>query len=183
MKQIRILLRHAETEPVQNIPVQRWKLTQKGTEQARRLPELEDFKEVDAIITSTEEKAIQTATPLAEKLDLDMIHLAGLCELHRGDIFLTNEDYHEGVKHTLSTPETEWRDWEQGYEALTRFQDTMNQIGTKSSKVLVVSHGLVLSLFFAKLLGIQDQTFLRWKQLRFCEWGVVSNGIVIKDIV
>ena len=182
MKQIQIFLRHAETKPYQNVPVEKWVLSEIGLVQCQQLLKIDDYKDLDAVYTSTEPKAILTVTPLAKHLGKEIIQLEGLCELFRGGEFLTNMEYLEGVRHTLSYPERKWRDWETGLDALNRFQAALKLIESRMPKILIVSHGLVLSLYFAKLLGRDHQSFQRWKRLQFCDWGVVSNGTVIKDI-
>ena len=75
--------------------------------------------------------------------------------------------------------------WESAHNALTRFQKIIEEIDMKYSdkRILIVSHGIVLTLYFVKLLEIpSNEFFSRWKSLLFCDWGVVKEGKVIKDM-
>ena len=75
--------------------------------------------------------------------------------------------------------------WETIDSAMKRFNQGVEELSSKyhSKKLLVVSHGIVLTMYFASLLNCMDEAFDRWKKLRFCSYGIVKNGEVIKDII
>ncbi|MCK4687733.1 MAG: histidine phosphatase family protein, partial [Candidatus Lokiarchaeota archaeon] len=62
-----IFLRHAETKIDENLKISKWFLTKRGKKEATNISKLDLFNDIDIIITSNEEKAYQTAFPLAEK--------------------------------------------------------------------------------------------------------------------
>jgi broad specificity phosphatase PhoE len=65
-----------------------------------------------------------------------------------------------------------------------RFSNAVEEIisGSNANDLLIVAHGIVLTLYFAKLEGRLDRAFERWKKLRFLDWGITSNGRVVRDI-
>lgn len=81
-----IFLRHAETKVDRNIKISQWTLTEKGKKDALKLSQLNVFKDFNIIITSNEEKAYQTATPLAEKLQKE-INLRKYLQLSFYEVF------------------------------------------------------------------------------------------------
>ena len=49
--------------------------------------------------------------------------------------------------------------------------------------ILIVSHGIVLTLYFAKLMDMMEVAYQRWVQLKFLSYGIVEDGVVKQDIV
>ncbi|MFW9909487.1 MAG: histidine phosphatase family protein [Candidatus Thorarchaeota archaeon] len=179
------MLRHAETMLELSIPTRNWALSEAGMASARAVAESGVFDNVSSIYSSTECKAIETARPIAERLNLDINTDSRLDELNRGtgstDSF-TN--YHSLVEQILSFPPILVVGWEDPSLALKRFQSAIEDISKKESRrALVVSHGIVITLFFSHLLSIRASAFHRWFQLRFLDWGEISQGYVTKDIV
>lgn len=52
----------------------------------------------------------------------------------------------------------------------------------ENKKILIVSHGFTINLYFAKLLGILDKVYERFLTNNYADWGIVKNKKVIKDI-
>ena len=65
-------LRHCESELDFNMPASQWRLSAKGEQHARRLASSGQFDDVETIITSEEEKAHQTAHPIAKRNSLSI---------------------------------------------------------------------------------------------------------------
>jgi len=75
--------------------------------------------------------------------------------------------------------------WETALHALCRFTGVLEEIASEEEdrRILIVSHGCVLSLYFADLLNSLDNVYERWRKIRFCSWGKVESGKVLKDII
>nr|KXH72196.1 MAG: hypothetical protein AM325_01610 [Candidatus Thorarchaeota archaeon SMTZ1-45] len=179
-------LRHAETKIELSIPVREWSITNEGILLTRELAKSDQLSAIDGIIHSSEPKARQTAEIFAEGLDIQMYQISGFDELsreHEGK--LTNEEYRDRVRRTLTNLEENVIGWESGADALKRFEDAVKKIDIMfhQKNILIVTHGIVLILYFSKLKGLLSIAFERWSQLEFLAWGLVRDGCVLVDIV
>ncbi|MFX1560785.1 MAG: histidine phosphatase family protein [Promethearchaeota archaeon] len=179
-------LKHAETKVDLSIPARDWSITEEGVRLTRELAESGKLSVVDGIIHSSEDKAKQTAEIFAEGLDVQMYQLSGFDELareHEGK--LTDEEYRDKVRRTLSDLERNVPGWESGASALKRFEDAVRKVDIMFHRknVLIVTHGIVLTLYFNKLKGFESIAYERWSQLRFLAWGLVREDRVLVDII
>jgi broad specificity phosphatase PhoE len=177
------LMRHAETAIDRNSPVHEWPITKEGLREAEELASNGIFDNVDSIFSSTEDKALQTAAPFADRLGIEIDSYSELGELDRGDAYLSNSEYLHSVERVLNRLDAV-PGWEIREHALSRFQSVLKRIMDEGDfkEGLLISHGLVLSMYFADLLRVDD-VFSRWQRLRFCAWGTIQEDVVIKDIV
>jgi broad specificity phosphatase PhoE len=180
------LLRHAESNIDLSRPARNWSITLDGKEKARALASNEAIGSIHGIVHSSEKKARQTADTIAEGLDVQMYELSGLDELkreHKG--VLTEEEYRERVRDTLSNMDRPVIGWESGASALKRFESAVNKVNIMFHRknILVVSHGIVLTAYFCKLKNFESIAYERWRQLKFLSWGMVRDGHVLIDIV
>ncbi|MBY9000850.1 MAG: histidine phosphatase family protein [Candidatus Heimdallarchaeota archaeon] len=182
-----IFLRHALTEINENKPIDKWVITEKGREAICEVISSGIFDDVDTIISSSEKKAIQTAYFLSERLGKEVHLNPDLKELYRGDEYLeTKEEYETRVWRIFDNPTECSFGWETAEKALKRIAKAIKRFDNRytGKKIFIVSHGIILTLFFGKLLNIeQKEYFQRWKKLKFCGWGSVSGNKVTKDIV
>lgn len=179
-------LRHAEIKVDRNLPVSKWTLLEKGKKQAKGLANTNTFDDIDVIISSDEEKAYQTAKIIAAKLGKQIIRIPELNEIDRGkDGFLTKEKFERTIKLCLTDMDKSIRNWETASHALDRFSKQIEKLESQyeNKKILIVSHGCVINLYFAKILNKLDKVFESWLRNSFCDWGVIENHQVIKDIV
>jgi broad specificity phosphatase PhoE len=181
-----IFLRHAETKIDKNFKISYWSLTKKGKKDALNILKLNLFKDVDIIISSNEDKAYQTAFPLSEKLHRDIIRDKNLNEINRdyGKFIENNEEYLKIMKLCVENRNKSFNNWETGSQALERFSKRIQDIDLKYSnkKILIVAHGGVINLYFAKILGELEKIFDRILTNSFCDYGIIQNGKVLKDI-
>ncbi|UCE10248.1 MAG: histidine phosphatase family protein [Candidatus Thorarchaeota archaeon] len=178
-------LRHAETSIVYELPPSKWPLSGKGREQAVKLALLGTFDEVDVLISSEEPKAYQTAGPLAIKCKVPIIQDPYFNELNRDHgLMMTTAGYRQAIHRALVNPDHEELGWEKPRAALKRFLAGVANVESRynSDKILVVSHGVVLTLYFSHLLGIEEHSPERWDNLGFCDWGLVRDGQVERDL-
>ena len=179
-------LRHAETKLRHDIPVREWNLTRAGRQSTLELAESQVFSKIEGIIHSSEKKAKQTADIIAKTLAVETYELPELDELRRNhNGLLTNDEYRARVRLTLIDWEKNVPDWESGEDALSRFMEGVRRINIMfhSKNILVVSHGLVLTLYFSALTHFWKIAFERWAQLKFLSWGLVRDDKVLIDIV
>ncbi|TFG13221.1 histidine phosphatase family protein [Candidatus Thorarchaeota archaeon] len=184
--QNQIFLRHAETQIDSNIPVSQWALTESGRYRARKLSASEDFPQYREVYSSKEPKAIATAQPFADRIHVELRTLRGLGELDRAATYTQSTvQYNLMVRAALTDRGRSIMAWETAEDALMRFSNAVDDIisDPEANDVLIVSHGIVLTLYFAKLVGKLDNAFERWRELHFLDWGITSNGKVVKDIV
>lgn len=180
-----IFLRHAETKVDRNIKISQWTLTEKGKKDALKLSRLNIFEDFNIIITSNEEKAYQTAIPLVEKLQKEIIRDENLNEILRdhGE-FLKKDEYSRIMKLCMEHRDQSFNNWETANHALERFSKRIQEIDLNYSymKILFVAHGGVINLYFAKILKQLNNVFERISTNTFCDYGIIQNSKVIKDI-
>ncbi len=178
-------LRHGETKKDRNVPISRWILSDKGEQQAEELAQGDIFDDVDLIFSSTEEKAYQTAQPIAEKLGKKIIQLKEITELNRDKAgFMDPDEYEESVKYCLEHLDKSVHNWETANAALDRFSNKIEEIDKayENQKILIVGHGFTINLYFAKLLNLLKDVYERYNTNNYADWGIVKNGEVVKDI-
>ncbi|MFX1411689.1 MAG: histidine phosphatase family protein [Promethearchaeota archaeon] len=180
-----IFLRHAETKVNKDLAISKWILTEYGKESAINLFKLDLLEDVDLIITSDEEKAFQTAFPLAEKLKKEIIRDKKLNEIMRDKgKFLKKDEYLKTMKLCMTNKNQSFNNWETAENALKRFSKEIEEIDSRYSNkyILIVSHGGVINLYFAKILGKLNNVFSRALSNSFCDYGIIQDGKIIKDI-
>lgn len=180
-----IFLRHAETRVQSEIPSSEWVLSAEGCRSARRLVATGVFDDVDVIVASDERKALQSIDLLSKRLQLQPIEEPLFRELDRGVSNLSSSsEYSAVVKQVLMSTADSFHGWETACSALDRFRLGVQRIETDFTEntVLVASHGIVLSLYFADKLGMMDKVYERWSKLDFLDYGVVTDGVVTRDL-
>jgi 2,3-bisphosphoglycerate-dependent phosphoglycerate mutase len=181
-----IFLRHAKTIQDKTKPSSQWRLAETGKKTAKELATSGIFDDVDIVISSNEKKAYQTAKPFADRISKRIIKISELGELNRdkGGL-LTQENYKRTMVKIFKKSDFEVYKWETSRHALRRFKHAIEKIDKQyhNKKILIVTHGIVMSLYFADIQNIRDNIFMRWESLAFCAWGIVKNGKVIKDVI
>lgn len=178
-------LQHGQTKREENKPISRWILSDKGESQAKKLAKEGVFNDVEIIFSSTEEKAYQTARPIADTLGKSITQLKEMNELNRDQGgFLNPNEYEEAIKYCLQHLEKSIHNWETSAHALGRFSRKIEELDKEyeNKKILVVGHGFTINLYFAKLLGTLDTAYERFRTNDYADWGIIRNQKVIKDI-
>ena len=131
-----------------------------GLQQAEATAEFLAHEMVDAIVTSTMRRAIQTGQPLVDRLGLIPERLDGLKESdHRRSNYTPAEDMdadHEVVREFMEDP---LRMFSDGYEPFRdRVQKTFDDIvaAQRGRTVAVFCHSMVASVYIQTLLGHDD---------------------------
>lgn len=180
------MLRHGETQFTREKTNHEWSLSQKGVSQVIEVAETGCFDDIDVIVSSMEEKALQTAMIIANRVQKEISVNFDLGEHDRRNSgFLEQNEFNETIQYAFNNMNQSKRRWETTKDALERFTNAVNEIDSKheDSNILVVSHGTVLSLYFANQMRTLDNVYDRWKSLDYCSWGIVQGRQVMKDIV
>ena len=177
------LLRHGEVDVDPSKPASELALSDRGRNSALKLVDKGIFANADLIYISEEKKAYSTAEIIADSLGKKVLKLSNFNELNRNKAgFL--ENYDSAVKEAFTYPSQSRNSWEPCTEALKRFRKGIGIINKKhkNKKILIVSHGIVLTLYFAYLKRQMTHLFSRWKKLSFLSYGIVEDSVVVKDI-
>jgi 2,3-bisphosphoglycerate-dependent phosphoglycerate mutase len=181
-----IFIRHAKTKLDKEVPIADWDLTEEGYASVEKIKNIKEFQDVDILISSEEKKAFLTIKPLAKKFSKEIIKVKDLGEIKRGNAEeLTKEEYDEMKVKVFQDLEFTDYGWETCNHALERFTNAVEEIDKRydNKKILISSHGTVMTLYFAKLQNKLNNLMERWKSLGFCDYGIIKSGEVIRDIV
>ena len=161
-----VLVRHAEPLVDDGVPPTAWALTDAGRAAARRMGERLLPLGLRVVVSSTERKAMETATAMAEALDVT---------------FHTGHDLHEH--------ERPWFDDRAAFEAFMeaffadpkrhgaierRFTAAVDAVvrAHRGERIAVVSHGTVMSLHLAARYGMD--AWKTWQALEMPSYAVVE---------
>lgn len=180
-----IFLRHADTQKDPNLNASFWSLSELGNSQAQNIISNPVFHDVTRAYVSSEIKTYLTIEPLIQKFEIIVEKNADLDEVHRGDKFLSKEDFEKEKYKQLEDLDYPAFGGETGNQALERFQKAVEKIKSESQNqnILIVTHGTILNIYLAKVLGKFDDITTRWKNTGFCSYAVFKNGVLIKDLI
>jgi alpha-ribazole phosphatase/probable phosphoglycerate mutase len=108
-----------------------------------------------------------------------------IVEVKREKKFLTDEEFTDQKMRELTNLEVIENGAESAKMALERFLNAISEIEEKheNENILIVSHGTILSLYFAYLQNEMQNVYERWKNIKFCAIGKVMNWKVTQDVV
>ena len=182
-----ILVKHSMPEMEQDRPASAWKLSVEGQVRAQRLAEqLEDF-EPEAILSSNEPKAQETAVILASQLQLDMQIVPDLHEHDRSNVpFLSHDMFQTSIRDFFEKPDELVFGRETANQAHTRFYRAVHSILNeyKNKTVIIVTHGTVISLFVSRLTGSSDLGL--WSKLglpSFVAIDLHSSTLIVRSTI
>jgi len=179
-----IFLRHGETVKDPNIPAINWVLTDETQETLNKLATESTFDNIEVIYSSNEHKAIKSVEPFAKKLDLSIQQQDGLEEMHRGESYLSDEEFKALKQTKLEERDSNPDKGESSNDALKRFVVAMEEIDGRheNETILISSHGTILSLYFCHVAGDFSYIFEYWANIPFCGVGIIKDGEVIQHI-
>jgi broad specificity phosphatase PhoE len=161
-----VLVKHSLSEVQENVSARDWLLSEEGRERAQRLAKVLKRYHPEVILSSTEPKARETASILAESLGLNFDIVAGLHEHDRSNSpYYSREEFQVLVQELFKNPDALIFGAETASQALKRFRDSVNLIlqRYKDMSVLIVAHGTVLSLYTSGLTGCDG--YILWSEL------------------
>lgn len=137
-------------------------LTDLGREQARRLADWLSFEPIDAVLASPMRRAVDTATPIAQALGLEVEILDGLVE------YDSNSDHYIPMEELRVTKDDRWTAMVEGrWDAFgadlpdvfrARVEVTVNEIVERFAgrRVAAVCHGGVINVALGSVLGVEQ---------------------------
>jgi len=162
------LIKHASPSIEPNVRAERWRLSERGIEEARGLAEAAERWEVQSLYASSEPKASATALIIGERVGLTPSVVEGLEEIRINWIGNADE-YSEFIRDVLEHPERSLRGTETAAAAARRFGAAMTIVTAGALPAAVVAHGRVLSAYLADLLALEDP-FGFWRAMPMASW-------------
>lgn len=171
-----ILIRHAETKRVAGVNAHDWQLTDEGQQRCIMLAEKMQQFGLQAIFSSPEPKAIQTARPIADRFGIPLTTLEGLREHDRRNVQYVGDDadFRDTIKRLFEQPDQLIYGNETANQAYDRFYTAVHEaIAQQPDRNLaLVSHATVLTLFISRMTGSDPYSF--WSQLGMPAYIVVD---------
>lgn len=157
-----VVARHARPEAETRVDGERADppLSELGRRQAQSLADLLAGEDVDHIVTSTMRRALETANPLVQRLGLAPEALEGLEESDRHrSLYVPAEEMsrdHEIVQEFLADRESVFGGDYPAFRVrvLEAFDGIIDR--NRGRTVVVVCHGMVMSVFLQAILGHDD---------------------------
>jgi broad specificity phosphatase PhoE len=161
-----ILVRHAQPAIDERRPPPEWRLSEAGRAAAGALAERLAAYAPAAAVASPEPKARDTGEIIAANFGLTVTPDAGFAEHHRRDLpFGAREDFEARMAAFFAAPKEPFFGGESGEAARARFAAAL--AGHTARPLLVATHGTILTLYLAPILGLAP--FVLWKSLRLPE--------------
>jgi broad specificity phosphatase PhoE len=162
------LVRHANPQIDPAVAASQWRLSAGGLERAGELAKHLRGRGIQAVVSSAEPKAYQTAQILAEMVGLQVEVADGLHEHERPltpGSFTSRDEFQAQVEAFFDQPGQLVFGRETAEQCLHRFNQAIHEvIARHPSKIqAVVSHGTVLSLFLSHCNHLDAFTF--WQAL------------------
>ncbi len=157
---------HPDVEIDPAVPVPLWPLSARGRARMQAALERPWVRRIRAIHCSTERKAIDAATILANGLGLEFCTHAALGENDRSATGYLRKEEFEGVADAFfANPTESVRGWERAVDAQARIVaavDVLVKAAPASGDIAIISHGGVGALLLCALEGLpisrtQDQ--------------------------
>ena len=162
------LVRHANPQIDAAVPANQWQLSAAGIERAHQLAQYLDKAGIQAVISSPEAKAIQTAQILAEQWGLEVEVMDGIHEHERPwspDSFTRVVEFQSRIQQFFLQPGELVFGAETADQCHARFEGALRQIISQhqNRRLAVVTHGTVLSLLLSRYNRLDVFTF--WQAL------------------
>lgn len=182
-----ILVRHSVPEMDSQHSANTWRLSDSGRLRANRLAEeLSEFAP-EAIVSSAEPKAKETAEIVARDLHMNLQVIPDLHEHDRGNVpYLSHDNFQASIQNFFQKPDQLVFGDETANQAYARFYRAIHSILNqhKNKTVVVVTHGTVISLFVARLTGSSDLEL--WNKLglpSFIALDLHSNTLIVRTTI
>lgn len=173
-------VRHAMPVADASVSPSDWHLDAEGRSSAAALAErLDATPQLAALVTSTEPKARETAEAIAERWQVEVRGDDRLREVERPWV----GDGYRHVAHRYLRGELP-DGWEPHEHAARRAADAVREAtGSAPGAVVVVTHGLLLSIHLADLLGPAFDRDSFWSTLAFPDaWSLHEPGTICRSL-
>lgn len=162
-----LFIRHARPEIDPQLPAGQWPLSSDGQQQSLALAQRLNGMGLTHIVTSTEQKAIETGRIIATYLGLPLLTLPNLHEHDRTNTpFQSESQFQQAIRDLFAHPDQLVFGQETANQALARFQQAVAGVLEMfpAGKVAIVAHGTVISLYMAYCSGRDAYTL--WQSLK-----------------
>ena len=180
-----ILVRHSNPEIEPDKPASTWRLNEVGRRRADLLVHRLQGFSPDAVWSSREPKAVETAEIVAGGLEVPVRTAGGLEEHHRRGVpyFQTRDEFESAVEQLFCSPDQLVLGEETAGQALTRFTAAIDDVIDAGQKdTVVVTHGTVMTLYAASVAGVRPMDF--WRRLGLPSFVVLAlPDMCIQSIV
>ena len=161
-----VLARHAEPLVEAGVPPAGWSLTDEGRDAARRMGERLASLGLRVVVSSTERKAMETATAMADALDVTF-HTGHDLHEHERPWFDDRTELERFLEAFFADPKKHGpveRRFTAAVDAVVRAH--------RGDRIAIVSHGTVMSLHLAARYGMDGWT--TWQALEMPSYAVVE---------
>ncbi len=161
-----VLVRHSVPKMLPDVLDSQWPLSVLGRTLCAEAAEAVQPYEPAIIATSPMRRAVETASIIGKRLEVASRTVPGLEEHHRHNAgSLTGGQFQASIAAFFAEPDSLVFGEETGNQAYERFASTVQTIKQEYPyrNIAVVSHGTVISLFVARVAGIDAQSV--WKSL------------------
>lgn len=147
---------HPSVNIAPNVLPDKWTLSEKGREDAKRLLELPFWNSVDLLYSSTEHKAIEVAEMLVSKFGFPYQSFSEFGEADRtAKPFLPFEEYMKAIAQAYAEPTQNHLGWESHADMQKRNADKLGEIIAENpgKTIAIIGHGgagTVLKCFIKK---------------------------------
>ncbi|MCR9137538.1 MAG: phosphoglycerate mutase family protein [Alphaproteobacteria bacterium] len=149
-------LSHPQVQIDATVPVPQWGLSDIGKDRVKSLCEAGWLSATTQIVSSSECKAVETAEPIAEALDIAVEIRAAMHENDRSATgFLSPDIFEQVADRFFAEPEQSVRGWERAIDAQRRIVREVETVLNRKQPgdVLFVGHGGVGTLLLCHLAG------------------------------
>jgi broad specificity phosphatase PhoE len=148
---------HPNVAISRDVPVPRWPLSELGKQRMRAGLQQPWIRDLTAIYCSIEQKAIDGAEILAQRLAIGFSQVEDLGENDRSATgFLPPTEFERVADEFFGSPEKSVRGWERAIDAQSRIVRAVEEIAAKDKTdgaIAIVSHGAVGTLLYCYLAG------------------------------
>jgi broad specificity phosphatase PhoE len=180
-----IFVKHSLPEIMPNRPANQWRLGEEGRSRCLSLAEALAPYRPEAVVSSIEPKALETAELITEVLGLSNQTVEDLHEHQRGNETFdkSNVTFQEKVAHFFDHPDHLVYGSETGDQAYLRFSTAVKSIVEthRDRKVIIVTHGTVMSLLVSR--ANQFEPFPFWKSLGLPSFVVTTTKFRLLKVV
>ena len=150
-----VLIRHSAVVVDAAIEPKQWRLSDEGRRLCRPLATALRMHDLGVLISSEEPKAIETAEIVSKRLHIETRTAAGLDE-HRRPFEPDPAEFERRMAHFFAQPAERAFGEESAAEALARFTAAVDAVlaSEPDRKAAIVTHGTVIALYAAPILGI-----------------------------